>query len=147
MDGVHHDGSKRPRPRNRESFEVRDHRSGNRPGHRADSHPKRRRERAHPSHQRADGLCAHRTDARAAPRAQFVSEAPYGLRTLPDLYKEWTASGMIANIGARLVEAGSGTLVIEGNFTADAHRVPTRPGPNVHRAAIPTPAHRNLPTL
>jgi uncharacterized protein (TIGR00369 family) len=76
-----------------------------------------------------------------------VSEAPYGLRTLPELYKEWTASGMIANIGARLVEAGSGTLVIEGTFTADAHGFPTSRGPIVHGGAIATLADETLATV
>src|SRR4029077_20586850 len=104
----------RPRPRHRPSAEVRNHRAGDRSRRAEDPYAKRRRERAHPSHQRPDGLRADRAAARAAPRAEFVSEAPYGLRTLPDLYKQWTAGGMIANIGAKLVEAGSGTLVIEG---------------------------------
>jgi uncharacterized protein (TIGR00369 family) len=76
-----------------------------------------------------------------------VSEAPYGLRTLPELYKEWTASGMIANIGARLIEAGSGTLVIEGNLTADAHGFPTSRGPIVHGGAIATLADETLATV
>ncbi len=69
-----------------------------------------------------------------------MSEAPYGVRTLPGLYKEWAATGMIANIGARLVEVGSGTLVLEGNLTAEAHGFPTSRGPIVHGGALATVA-------
>jgi uncharacterized protein (TIGR00369 family) len=67
-----------------------------------------------------------------------VSETTYGVRTLPELYKEWSATGMIANIGTKLVELGPGTLVLEGNLTADAHGFPTGRGPIVHGGAIAT---------
>ncbi|HYR53616.1 MAG TPA: PaaI family thioesterase [Methylomirabilota bacterium] len=73
-----------------------------------------------------------------------MSEAPYGVRTLPELYKEWAAGGMIANIGTRLVEVASGTLVLEGNLTADAHGFPTSRGPIVHGGAIATLADETL---
>jgi uncharacterized protein (TIGR00369 family) len=73
-----------------------------------------------------------------------VSEVPYGVRTLPELYKEWSASGMIANIGTKLVEIGPGTLVLEGNLTAGAHGFPTSRGPIVHGGAIATLADETL---
>ena len=73
-----------------------------------------------------------------------MTEAPYGVRTLPELYKEWSASGMIANIGTRLVEVESGKLVLEGNLTAEAHGFPTRRGPIVHGGAIATLADETL---
>lgn len=73
-----------------------------------------------------------------------MSEVPYGVRTLPELYKEWSASGMIANIGTKLVEIGPGTLVLEGNLTAGAHGFPTSRGPIVHGGAIATLADETL---
>jgi uncharacterized protein (TIGR00369 family) len=76
-----------------------------------------------------------------------VSEAPYGVRTLPELYKEWTASGMLANIGTRLVEVGTGTLVLEGNLTAEAHGFSTSRGPIVHGGAIATLADETLASV
>jgi uncharacterized protein (TIGR00369 family) len=76
-----------------------------------------------------------------------VSEAPYGVRMLPELYKEWTASGMLANIGTRLVEVGTGTLVLEGNLTAEAHGFSTSRGPIVHGGAIATLADETLASV
>ena len=76
-----------------------------------------------------------------------MSEAPFGVRTLPGLYKEWAATGMIANIGGRLVEVGAGTLVLEGNFTADSHGFPTGKGSIVHGGAIATLADETLATV
>jgi uncharacterized protein (TIGR00369 family) len=76
-----------------------------------------------------------------------VSDGPYGVRTLPELYKEWTASGMLANIGTRLVEIGAGTLVLEGNLTADAHGFSTSRGPIVHGGAIATLADETLASV
>jgi uncharacterized protein (TIGR00369 family) len=66
---------------------------------------------------------------------------------LPELYKEWAATGMIANIGGTLVEVGSGTLVLQGTFTADAHGFPTSRGPIVHGGAIATLADETLATV
>ena len=74
-------------------------------------------------------------------------EHPHGLKTLPSLYSEWAATGMIANIGGRIVEAGPGTLVLEGNFTVEAHSFPTSRGPIVHGGAIATLADEALATV
>lgn len=71
----------------------------------------------------------------------------YGLSVLPELYKEWAASGMIANIGAQVVEASEGHLVLEGNFTVDSHSFPTSRGPIVHGGAIATIADEALATV
>lgn len=71
----------------------------------------------------------------------------YGVKALPGLYKEWAASGMIANIGARLVDVGAGTLVLEGNLVADRHSFPTSRGPIVHGGAIATLADEALATV
>lgn len=71
----------------------------------------------------------------------------YGLRVLPDLYKEWSATGMIANIGGSLVEARPGHLVLEGILTAEAHSFPTSRGPIVHGGAIATLADEALATV
>jgi uncharacterized protein (TIGR00369 family) len=74
-------------------------------------------------------------------------EASYGVRALPGLYKEWAASGMIANIGGRIVDVGAGTLVLEGNLTEQAHSFPTSRGPVVHGGAIATLADEALATV
>lgn len=66
---------------------------------------------------------------------------------LPELYEEWGKTGMIANIGTKLVEAGSGTLVLEGNLTAEAHGFPTSRGLIVHGGAIATLADEALATV
>lgn len=75
------------------------------------------------------------------------AEEAYGLKALPDLYKEWAATGMIANIGARLVEASPGQLVLQGNLTTEAHSFPTARGPIVHGGAIATLADEALATV
>jgi uncharacterized protein (TIGR00369 family) len=71
----------------------------------------------------------------------------YGVKALPELYKEWSSSGMIANIGARVVEVGSGRLVLEGNMTEEAHSFPTSRGPIVHGGAIATLADEALASV
>jgi uncharacterized protein (TIGR00369 family) len=76
-----------------------------------------------------------------------VSDTPYGLVELPRIYEEWTRRGMIANIGARLVEAGEGTLVIEAQLSPEAHGFPTSRGMIVHGGAIATVADEALATV
>ena len=76
-----------------------------------------------------------------------MSETPYGVRTLPDLYKQWEATGMIANLGTKLVEVGSGTIVLEGNLTAEAHGFPTSRGMIIHGGAIATLADETLASV
>jgi uncharacterized protein (TIGR00369 family) len=69
---------------------------------------------------------------------------PYGVRVLPDLYREWANTGMVANIGTRLVEVKAGSVVLEGNMTAKAHGFPTGRGLIVHGGAIATLADEAL---
>ena len=76
-----------------------------------------------------------------------MSETTYGVRTLPELYKEWSATGMIANIGTKLVEIAPGALVLEGNLTAAAHGFPTAKGLIVHGGAIATLADEALASV
>jgi uncharacterized protein (TIGR00369 family) len=76
-----------------------------------------------------------------------VTEEPYGVRALPELYKQWTASGMVANIGTRMVEAAYGKLVLEGNLTAESHGFPTSKGTIIHGGAIATLADESLATV
>jgi uncharacterized protein (TIGR00369 family) len=76
-----------------------------------------------------------------------VSDEPYGLRVLPDIYKEWAASGMIANIGGTVVEARPGQLVLAANLTTERHSFPTSRGPIVHGGAIATLADEALATV
>lgn len=71
----------------------------------------------------------------------------YGVRALPELYKEWAATGMVANIGTRIVEVGFGTLVLEGHMTAEAHGFPTSRGPIVHGGAVATLADECLASV
>jgi uncharacterized protein (TIGR00369 family) len=73
--------------------------------------------------------------------------AAYGVRALPELYKQWAATGMVANIGTRIVEVGFGTLVLEGKMTAEAHGFPTSRGPIVHGGAIATLADECLASV
>jgi uncharacterized protein (TIGR00369 family) len=76
-----------------------------------------------------------------------VSDEPYGVRALPEIYKEWTKTGMVANIGARLVDVGHGTLLLEGRLTAQAHGFPTSRGTIVHGGAIATLADEALASV
>jgi uncharacterized protein (TIGR00369 family) len=76
-----------------------------------------------------------------------VTEEPYGVRALPELYKQWTASGMVANIGTRMVDAAYGKLVLEGNLTAESHGFPTSKGTIIHGGAIATLADESLATV
>ena len=76
-----------------------------------------------------------------------MTEEPYGVRVLPELYKQWTASGMVANIGTRMVEAAYGKLVLEGNLTAESHGFPTSKGTIIHGGAIATLADESLATV
>lgn len=71
---------------------------------------------------------------------------PYGVKALPDLYKEWALTGMVANIGTRLVEVKAGSVVLEGNLTAEAHGFPTGRGLIIHGGAIATLADEALAT-
>lgn len=73
-----------------------------------------------------------------------MTDEQYGVRTLPELYKQWASTGMVANIGTRLVEVGRGTLVLEGNMTAESHGFPTSRGTIVHGGAIATLADEAL---
>jgi uncharacterized protein (TIGR00369 family) len=76
-----------------------------------------------------------------------VTDEPYGLRVLPDIYREWASSGMIANIGGTIVEAEPGRLVLSANMTTDRHSFPTSRGPIVHGGAIATLADEALATV
>ena len=76
-----------------------------------------------------------------------MSEAPYGLRTLPELYREWATNGMIANVGARIIDVGPGTLVLEATLDAERHGFPTSRGPIVHGGAIATLADECLASV
>jgi uncharacterized protein (TIGR00369 family) len=72
---------------------------------------------------------------------------PYGTQALPGLYQEWASTGMVANIGTKLVEVKAGSLVLEGNLTAQAHGFPTSRGLIVHGGAIATLADEALASV
>jgi uncharacterized protein (TIGR00369 family) len=76
-----------------------------------------------------------------------VTEEPYGVRALPELFKEWAATGMVANIGTRIVAVGLGKLVLEGNMTAESHGFPTSRGTIVHGGAVATLADEALASV
>ena len=69
---------------------------------------------------------------------------PYGVKALTRLHKVWASTGMVANIGARLVEVGTGNVALEGNMTAEAHGFPTGRGIIVHGGAVATLADAAL---
>jgi uncharacterized protein (TIGR00369 family) len=76
-----------------------------------------------------------------------MGEEPYGVKALPDLYKEWASTGMVANIGTRIVEVGFGTLVLEGNMTGESHGFPTSRGTIIHGGAVATLADEALASV
>lgn len=76
-----------------------------------------------------------------------MSEEPYGVRALPEMYREWSTTGMVANIGTRIVDLGHGRLVLEGNLTAESHGFPTSRGTVVHGGAIATLADEALASV
>jgi uncharacterized protein (TIGR00369 family) len=76
-----------------------------------------------------------------------MTDEHYGVRMLPELYREWAATGMVANIGTRIVEVGHGKLVLEGNMTEAAHGFPTSRGTIVHGGAIATLADEALASV
>jgi uncharacterized protein (TIGR00369 family) len=65
-----------------------------------------------------------------------LTDEAYGVKTLPDLYKEWSSTGMIANVGTRLVEVAFGKVVLSSAMTAEAHGFPTSRGTIVHGGAV-----------
>ena len=75
------------------------------------------------------------------------TSSPYGLRVLHEIYKEWAAGGMIANIGGTVVEAEPGRLVLAADLTTERHSFPTSRGPIVHGGAIATLADEALATV
>jgi uncharacterized protein (TIGR00369 family) len=76
-----------------------------------------------------------------------MSDEPYGVRTLPQIYREWASTGMVANIGGRILEVGHGKLVLEANLTADSHGFPTSRGSVIHGGAVATLADEALASV
>ena len=76
-----------------------------------------------------------------------MTDLPYGVKALPEFYEEWAKTGMMANIGTRLIDVGHGTLVLEANLSADAHGFPTSRGMIVHGGAIATLADEALASV
>jgi len=72
------------------------------------------------------------------------NDEPFGLKALPDLYASWAGTGMVANIGTRLVEVKKGSLILEGHLTEEAHWFPTSRGIIIHGGAIATLADEAL---
>jgi uncharacterized protein (TIGR00369 family) len=78
------------------------------------------------------------------PHQTDVNGEPFGVKALPELYAGWASTGMVANLGTRLVEVKKGSLILEGNLTAEAHGFPTSRGIIVHGGAIATLADEAL---
>ena len=76
-----------------------------------------------------------------------MTEEPYGVKALPELYREWASTGMVANIGTRIVEVAHGSLVLEGNMTGEAHGFPTSRGTIIHGGAVATLADEALASV
>jgi uncharacterized protein (TIGR00369 family) len=76
-----------------------------------------------------------------------MSEDHYGVKALPELYRQWASTGMVANIGTKIVEVEHGRLVLEGNMTGEAHGFPTSRGTIVHGGAIATLADEALASV
>jgi uncharacterized protein (TIGR00369 family) len=76
-----------------------------------------------------------------------MTDEHYGVKALTELYKEWANTGMVANIGTRIVEVGHGSLVLEGNMTGEAHGFPTSRGTIIHGGAIATLADEALASV
>lgn len=71
----------------------------------------------------------------------------YGVEALPALYEEWAKTGMVANIGARIVEVAYGKLVLAADLTTERHSFPTSRGAIVHGGALATLADETLATV
>lgn len=76
-----------------------------------------------------------------------MTDDHYGVRALPELYKQWASTGMVANIGTGIVEVAHGKLVLEGNMTGESHGFPTSRGIIVHGGAIATLADEALASV
>jgi uncharacterized protein (TIGR00369 family) len=76
-----------------------------------------------------------------------MTEDHYGVKALPELYRAWASTGMVANIGTKIVEVEHGRLVLEGNMTGEAHGFPTSRGTIVHGGAIATLADEALASV
>jgi uncharacterized protein (TIGR00369 family) len=76
-----------------------------------------------------------------------MTEDHYGVKALPELYKQWASTGMVANIGTKIVEVEHGRLVLEGNMTGESHGFPTSRGTIVHGGAIATLADEALASV
>jgi uncharacterized protein (TIGR00369 family) len=76
-----------------------------------------------------------------------MTDDHYGVKALPELYKQWASTGMVANIGTKIVEVEHGKLVLEGNMTGEAHGFPTSRGTIVHGGAIATLADEALASV
>lgn len=76
-----------------------------------------------------------------------MTDEHYGVKALPELYKQWASTGMVANIGTKIVEVEHGKLVLEGNMTGEAHGFPTSRGTIVHGGAIATLADEALASV
>ena len=76
-----------------------------------------------------------------------MSDTTYGVKVLPQMYDAWSKSGMIASIGARMVDVGPGTLTLEADMSPDRHGFPTGRGLVVHGGAIATLVDEALATV
>src|SRR5207245_4571881 len=65
----------------------------------------------------------------------------------PERYADAAQTGMVANIGSRLIEVGRGTLVLEATMSPDSHGFPTSRGMIVHGGAIATLADEALASV
>jgi len=76
-----------------------------------------------------------------------MADVPYGVRALIEQYERERNIGMIANLGARIVDVSAGSLVIEGDLSDERHGFPSGRGPIVHGGAIATLADEALASV
>src|SRR5713101_1387934 len=74
-----------------------------------------------------------------------MADVPNGVQALKEQYAREAEIGMIGNLGARIVDVGAGTLVIEADLSDSRHGFPSGRGPIVHGGAIATLADEAWP--
>ena len=77
----------------------------------------------------------------------MAADVPYGVQALKEQYAREAKIGMIGNLGARIVDVGAGTLVIQADLSNSRHGFPSGRGPIVHGGAIATLADEALASV
>lgn len=76
-----------------------------------------------------------------------MTDVGYGIRALREQYVAQDGTGMLHNIGARIVDVSPGKLVVEADLSTGRHGFPSARGPIVHGGAIATLADEALASV